>query len=203
MFGIMGRITSIFNKGCTLLILLVLAFGAYSVYLIKKGDGVGAVLGTVDRPLIIADENAEKNLNDKLDSFNLSLNSNGKADLVLLENEATLFLNTYLAELQDYYFGIFENFLIDIESDRAYVYADGPGGTQFKMQFVSNVDSGIILETDEIYIGKLRIPGILREKLNSGIYQGIEQLKTSNLGGMKITRLKFVENSMILELTKV
>jgi len=186
-----------------LLILLVLGFGAYSVYLITSGEGVGSVLGATDRPLITADPDAEKKLESKLDEFNLSLESNSRADLVLSENEVTLFLNTYLSELQDYYFSVFENFLVDVESDKVYVYADGPSGTQFKMQFVSIVDEGAILELDEIYIGKLRVPGIMREKINDGIYQGVEQLKTSNFGGMKIERLKFFEDLIILELEKV
>lgn len=203
MFRIIGRLTSIINTGCTMLVLFIFAFGAYSVYLIKSGEGVGSVLGTTDRPLITADPNAGKNLSEKIKTFNSSLEENGSADLVLSENEATLFLNTYLSELQDYYFNVFDNFLVDIESGRAYVYADGPGGTDFKMQFVSNVEESILIETDEIYIGKVRIPGIVREKINSGIYQGVEQLKTSNFGGMKIMRLKFMEDMVAIELEKV
>ena len=203
MFRIIGRLTSILNAGCTLIVLFVFGFGAYSIYLIKSGEGVGSVLGTTDRPLITADPNAEKNLIEKVETFTSSLQENGRADIVLSENEATLFLNTYLSEVQDYYFSVFDNFLVDIESGRAYVYADGPSGTDFKMQFVSSLEDDIILETDEIYIGKVRVPGIVREKINSGVYQGIEQLKTSNFGGMKITRLKFLENSIVLELAKV
>ena len=203
MFRIIGRLTSLINTGCTLLVFLVFAFGAYSVYLIKSGEGVGSVLGATNRPLITADPNAEKNLSEKIKTFNSSLEENGSADLVLSENEATLFLNTYLFELQDYYFNVFDNFLVDIESGRAYVYADGPSGTDFKMQFVSNLNEGIIIETDEIYIGKVRVPGVVREKINDGVYQGVEQLKTSNFGGLKITRLKFIEDAIVLELMKV
>lgn len=203
MFKIIGKITSIIHAGCTLLIVFVFAFGAYSIYLIKSGRGLGSVLGTTDRPFLMADSNAEQNLDSKLETFDDSLKEDNSADLILSEYEATLFLNSYLSELQDYYVNIFDNFLVDIESGRAYIYADGPGGTDLKIQFISDIENGGVVKADEIYIGKLRVPGIAREKVNGIVYQGLEQLKTNNFGGIKVTRLKFLEDSLVLELTKI
>jgi len=189
--------------GCLLVIVLIVGVGGYIFTSIKSGKGLSAFIGGVNRPLIEVDESDEKKANDKITSFNETFRDENKAELILSEEEASFMLDRYISTTDDSDLFIFRNSIIDFGPDRATIYADGIIGSEFKVDIKVNTDDGIVPIVDGVYIGRIKAPTFFSDKISLIIEQALEQLKTSNLGSQKITRLRFMQDSVVIEITKI
>lgn len=199
-----GKCCSFFGAGCLILVALSIAMTIYIYSSAKSGKGLKAFIGGVNRPPIIIQEKDEDNLYEKVESFSKTLESQGKAELILSEEEATVYFNSYIDNSDDSRLYIYKNLQVDFEPELGVIYADGPFGSEFKINTeVIEDGTSIVPSVVSVRVGKLKAPNFIADKASTIIAQSLEQLKTNNLGSQKITRLRFMKDNIVLEISKI
>lgn len=176
------------------------------MYYLIKTKGVSGVAGGFNRTVVeISAEEADK-LDEKLANFGKSMESSEakSATLILSEKEAGHLLNSSIAEQEVGGLGVFKDFDFDFEPESANIYATGPYNSEFKVEiFIEKEDDSILPFARNVNLGKLKLPSAVVNKINDAIYQGVEQMKTENMGSLKITNLRIMQDSVVIEVEKV
>lgn len=195
-----GKFCSLTSSGCFIVLALVVLLGVGGYFYIKEGNGVGKVLGVMDQPVLEGLEEAEQGtLYDKLDSYVNSLDGSKESTLILSEEEVAFLVKDYVSD-----FGILNWSVQDIAFD--FEPDSGRAFLQFPQEFVLTLD--VDFEDDHLvvtrtYLGKIKLPQVVQNKITDILYQSQEQLKTNNFGGVLLENVRFMKDSCILQVSKI
>lgn len=146
------------------------------------------------------------NLESKIDNLEKNLEDSGVATLILDEFEAEEFLKSYISNANIKWLPIKQDdFYLDFALNNGYFHSRSFFDLDFLIQTVAEeTDSGTYYpKLESVKIGPISLPKIISEKIDGVVYQAVEQLKTENLGGRKITKLRFMQDKVVIEFEKV
>ncbi len=187
------------------LLILSLFIGGIGLFIYSQKDNF-----MYKGPQIEADSQvlgeATIDLEERIDTLEKNLDESGTATLILTEFEAEEFITSFITNSNIKWLPVkADEFYLDFALNTGYFHSAGPFGLDISSQFVSEeTEAGTYYpKPEKLSVGPIKLPDFISDKLDQAVYQAIEQMKTQNFGSRKLTKLRFMQDKVVVEFEKV
>jgi len=141
-------------------------------------------------------------LDERIEIMEKNLNDNQQATLILTELEAKEFIKSSITNSFMKWLPVkTDEFYLDFSLNKAYFHSSGLFGIDVVSEIISmETEAGTYYpKVEKVSIGPIKLPDFVSEKADSAVFQAVEQMKTQSYGNRKITKLRFMQDKVVLE----
>lgn len=186
-------------------LIITLAIGGFGLFVYAQRDNFMYKGQEIDDSSKILGE-ATIDLEERIDTLEKNLSDSGVGTLILTEFEAEEFIKSFITNSNIKWLPVkIDEFYLDFALNTGYFHSSGPFGLDIMTQFVSEeTEAGTFYpKAEKVAIGPINLPKFIPDKVNSAVYQAFEQMKTQNFGSRKLTKLRFMQDKVVVEFEKV